>query len=193
VIENDQLMTEVAVTLKTARARYAAWESGRTTDPPNRLAARGVRDDFAAIAPGLTRVYRRGRRAMRQAYHDGSAESFHEWRKRVKYLRYQLESLEPIWPELIGAHAGRLDDLGELLGDHNDLAVLRQIVLNDDAATADQRERTLLLVLIHRASLELQYEARTLGSTLYTEAPNLFVGRLGSYWNASRGIMPAGA
>jgi CHAD domain-containing protein len=190
VIENDQLMTAVVVTLKTARARYTAWESERTGNPPSKLAARGVRDDFAAMAPGLTRVYRRGQRAMLQAYHDGSAESFHEWRKRVKYLRYQLESLELIWPELVGAHAECLAELGEALGDNNDLAELGRIVLDDDAATANQRERTLLLALIHSASLELQYEARALGSALYTETPDQFVGRLGSYWNASRGIAP---
>jgi CHAD domain-containing protein len=191
VSEDTQLMTDVVVTLKTARARYAAWEAERTGKPSSKLAARGIRNDFAAMAPGLARVYRRGQRAMRQAYQDGATESFHEWRKRVKYLRYQLESLEPIWPELIAAHARRLDELGELLGDDHDLAELGQIVLEDATATANQRERTLLLALIHRTRLELQYEARSLGWALYAEAPDEFVGRVGSYWNAARGLEPA--
>ncbi len=186
VVENDQLITDVVVTLKTTRARYAAWEAADRRKRPTRLAARGVRDDYEAIAPGLRRVYGRGQRAMRQAYRDGTVESFHEWRKRAKYLRYQLEALEPVWPELLAAHAARLDELGELLGDDHDLAVLGEIIRDDDAATADQRERTVLLALIHRTRLELQYEARSLGKALYAEAPADFVARLGAYWDAAR-------
>jgi len=193
VIENQELMTHVVVTMRTARARYAAWEADRTGKPPTKQAARGVRNDFAAIAPGLARVYHRGRGAMQQAYQDYTTESFHEWRKRVKYLRYQLESLEPLWPELLAAHAKRLDQLGELLGDEHDLAELANIVLRDEAATANQRERTLLLALIHRTRLEIQYEARTLGWSLYAETPDEFVGRLGSYWRAAHGLEAAGA
>ncbi len=187
VIEDDQLIADVVVTLKAARARYAAWEAASLERPNSKLAARGMRDDFDAMAPGLRRVYARGRRAMRQAYRDGTVESFHEWRKRVKYLRYQLEALEPIWPELLAAHAGRLDELGELLGDDHDLAELGDIVRDDGAATADQRERTLLLALVHRTRLELQYEARPLGWALYAETPDEFVARLGAYWQAARG------
>ncbi len=186
VIEDDQLITDVIVTLKTARARYANWQIEPGAKPPTKLAARGIPDDFDAMSRGLRRVYARGRNAMGRAYEDGTVESFHEWRKRVKYLRYQLEALEPIWPELLSAHAARLDELGELLGADHDLAVLSEIVRTDDRATADQRERTLLLALIHRTRLELQYEARPLGWALYAEDPNEFVARIGAYWNAAR-------
>lgn len=184
--QHDQLVTDVVVSLKAARSRYAAWAPDRTDEPDGGRAARGVRDDFRALAPGLHRVYRRGRRAMRAAYREGTVEAFHEWRKRVKYLRHQLEALAPIWPEMLAAHAARLDELGELLGTDHDLAVLGELVRDDEAATADQRERTLLLALVHRTRLELQYAARPLGWALYAEEPAAFVARLGAYWDAAR-------
>ncbi len=187
VVEDDQLITDVIVTLKSARTRYAAWQADDRSKRASKLAARGVRDDYAALEPGLRRVYARGQRAMRRAYQDGTVESFHEWRKRVKYLRYQVEALEAVWPELLAAHAARLDELGELLGDDHDLAVLGAIIRDEDAATADQRERTMLLALIHRTRLELQYQARPIGWALYAETPAEFTARIGAYWDSARG------
>jgi hypothetical protein len=178
-------MTHVRVTLGTACARLTAWDAAGDGPPANPLAARGVRDDFEAIAPGIRRVYRRGRRGMRRAYDEGTTEAFHEWRKRVKYLRYQMEALVPIWPKMIGAHASSLDGLGELLGDEHDLSVLFDIVRDNDAATADERERTLLLALIYRRRLEFHWMARPLGKSLYAEKPDQFVARLRAYYAAA--------
>ena len=48
-------------TLRTCRRRFAAW-AVEGTGPG------GVADDFAAIAPGLRRVYRQGRSRMKEAY-----------------------------------------------------------------------------------------------------------------------------
>ncbi len=41
----------------------------------------------------LRRTYRRGRRGMARAHADHSTERSYEWRKRVKYLRHQMEVL----------------------------------------------------------------------------------------------------
>ncbi len=190
VVGDAQLLTDVVVNLNAARARFAAWNPLPDAPRQSRRAARGVHDGYDAIGPGLARVYRRGRVAMRAAYRDGTPESFHELRKRVKYLRYQLETIEPVWPELLGAHAARLDTLGELLGRDHDLFVLGELVRDHDEASADQRERTVLLALIHRTRLELQYEARPLGQSLYHESPGQFRARVGAYWEAARGTAP---
>jgi CHAD domain-containing protein len=185
VLGDQALMTHVRVTLGTACARFTAWDAAGDDPSANPLAARGVRDDFEAIAFGIRRVYRRGRRGMLRAFDEGTTEVFHEWRKRVKYLRYQMEVLEPVWPEMIGAHARSLDRLGELLGDEHDLAVLFDIVRDNDAATADERERTLLLALIYRTRLEFHWNARPLGQSLYAEKPDQFVARLRAYYAAA--------
>ncbi len=187
VLADRALIMDVTVTIKTARARFAAWDA-RTTNPPTSvLGAAGLVDEFSAVSRGLLRVYRRGRRGMRIAYLAGSPDAFHEWRKRVKYLHYQVDALQPLWPALLKAQAARLDELGEVLGLEHDLALLENIVQHDQIATANQRERTLLLSLIRRARLERQWHARNLGRALYVEKPDAFVARIGGYWLAARG------
>ena len=70
---------------------------------------------------------------------------------------------------------------------YNVAAWLEEMVRHDDAATANQRERTVLLTLIHRTRLEHQWDARNLGRALYAEEPDAFVARMGGYWQAARG------
>ena len=150
----------------------------------------GIRDDYAAVAGGLRRVYRRGRTGMRHALVDQGPEAFHEWRKRVKYLRYHMETLQPLWPELIGAQAKRLDQLGETLGSEHDLTVLAERILRDDIACPDPAERWLLVALIHQRRADLRTQAVTLGQSLYTEAPGAFVDRMSGYWRTARDRPP---
>ena len=77
---------------------------------------------------GLQRIYARGRRNFAAAYSLPSDEAFHDWRKQVKYLWYHTQILENIWPSVMQALVEELDQLGELLGQDHDLAVLRTTV-----------------------------------------------------------------
>jgi CHAD domain-containing protein len=149
-----------------------------------------IRDDYAAVSSGLRRVYRRGRRGMHDALDSQRPEGFHEWRKRVKYLRYHMETLQPLWPELIGAQAKRLDELGETLGSEHDLTVLGDLLLREDIACPDPAERWLLVALIHQRRADLRTRAVTLGQSLYAETPTAFTQRMSGYWKSARGRPP---
>lgn len=46
-----------------------------------------------SIRAGLTRTYRRGLADFAAVQTEPSASAFHTWRRRVKYVRYQLEAL----------------------------------------------------------------------------------------------------
>lgn len=183
VVGDRQLMADTLVTVRTARRRFANWVPSERGPGP--LAARPVPVGYAPIGKGLARTYRRGRVAMQHAYDTGAAPAFHQWRKRVKYLRYQLETLTPLYPELIAAQAAELDRLGQLLGVEHDLAVLDGVVTTHHDATADDRERTMLIVLIRRARYELQWEARPIGVAMYRETPAAFARRIEGYWDAA--------
>lgn len=132
----------------------------------------------------VKRAYRRGRRAMASAAADPGEENFHEWRKRAKDLWYQLRLLAPAWSEPLGAVAEEAHRLTDLLGDHHDLAVLRQ----------DLRERRLgeeetraLEAAIDARQAALAGEAFDLGRRLYAEPPKAYSRRLRRYWEAWRG------
>lgn len=179
VVDDQQCMADLVVSLKSSRSRFAGHGS-----PSNPAQGAVIRDEFASIAGGLARVHRRGRRAMKRADEDRDTASLHEWRKRVKYLRYQTESLTPLWPQLLDAYANRLDELGEVLGDEHDLAVLGSTLA--DRSPTSPEVTTVMNVLIDHMRAPLQERAFTLGRSIYTESTDAFVTRMGSYWAAAR-------
>jgi CYTH domain-containing protein/CHAD domain-containing protein len=141
-------------------------------------------DSWQMIDGALTRTYRRGRRAMKAAAKRRCEEDFHEWRKRAKDLWYELRLLSPAWSGPLEATSEEAHTLTDLLGDHHDLAVLRE----------DLRQRNLgegktvaLEAAIGRRQEELASEAFTLGKRLYAERPKDFSRRLRRYWDAWRG------
>lgn len=143
-------------------------------------------DRFSEVGVGMGRVYRSSRAAMRQATADADAAAFHEWRKRVKDLRYQLELIQPVQPVLIGAMTTELDRLGDLLGLDHDLVVLGETVRSEPASGRNNRERWLILALAHEWRAELQTAAIPLGTALHGESPKAFVTRIAGYWEAGR-------
>jgi CHAD domain-containing protein len=81
------ILPQLTEDLKLARQRVEEW-------PLNK-------DRFDAVGFGLKRVYRRGRRCYERTRVEGSGENFHEWRKQVKYLLYQISLLNPVWPKTL--------------------------------------------------------------------------------------------
>jgi len=141
--------------LRALRARVAGWE----------LAEPG---GIEAVEPALQRLYDKGLRRMKRAERArgdrARARRLHEWRKRVKDLRYAAEMLDRVGAHtgkrkdeekhtrgkrrrkarrlaqarrraaFIGKLARRADDLGEVLGEEHDLAVLAERVRNEAKA-----------------------------------------------------------
>ena len=137
-------------------------------------------DGFEAVRPGFIGTYRRGRNAMRAAYDQPTAERFHEWRKLAKYHWYHLRLLERVWkPELEARHK-TAKTLGDLLGDHHDLAVLRQYLAARKSSAANQA----MIALIDRRAAELVGQARIVGDRLYATKPKSFEADIERWWQA---------
>ena len=140
------------------------------------------RPGWGGIRVGVQRIYARGRRDFAGAYALPSDEAFHDWRKQVKYLWYHSQILGNIWPPVMQALAEELDQLGELLGQDHDLAVLRTTVL----AEFPRAGATATLLALERRIGEVrarkQSEARLLGERIYLERPSEFTRRLRGYW-----------
>jgi CHAD domain-containing protein len=180
------LIENVIVVLEAARVRFAAWPTAEAeTSRSSLITGRVIPDDFASIEPGIRRVYRRGTIRMAQAFDRPSDEAFHEWRKRVKYLRYQMEALRPLWPDVVGGLDAALNELSETLGEEHDLAELAVYALvNRDSCT--DGERRLLGALVAKRRRELHEEAAAIGHRVYAETPVQFTARIGAYWEAWR-------
>ncbi len=183
-IGDPEQRRQIVDALRSARARYAALPLEGTLGKPSTKPS--IRNSYRAIAPGLARTYNRGRLRMADAYRSPSDEGFHEWRKRVRYLRFELETLTELWPEAIKGIVFAVNDLGNILGEDHDLAELRDLVHDDHSLTSGKRERDLLTALLEQPRPDLQWQAWTKGLRVYAEPTDRFVERFGVYWEAWR-------
>lgn len=191
LLDDQTLLPTVVATLRAAKHRYAAWpiESLAIT-PDDPLGRRPIPNAYSSVGPGLASTYARGRNEMDRAVADPTAHHFHQWRKRVKYLRHQIEILIPLWPEMMSTYARSLDDLGEILGEEHDMAVLTHLLATDRTIDGPPAERALSGALAEHRRGYLQQAAVVLGRRTYAETPKRFSERLGSYWDAGRRLDP---
>lgn len=174
--------------LEAFRARAAAWPLSE-------------REGLAGIAPGVGSVYRQGRRRGRRAARGkgGRMIVMHQWRKRVKDLRYVAEALqraEPVEPAFATVRRSRraaakaerrwlaelakeAEQLGEVLGEDHDLAVLGLWVEERGRqAGLGRGSRRALLGAISRRRAKLRRRALKRGRRLYRRRPRAFLKRL---------------
>jgi CHAD domain-containing protein len=187
--------------LRAMRVRVSTWE----------LAEPG---GIEAIEPALERLYAKGRRRMRRAERahgeQARGRKLHEWRKRVKDLRYAMEVLERAdegkraskqatgkasgakgrkrakahaKAALIEELAKRADDLGEVLGEEHDLAVLAERVraeakVGRASGAPGPGARKALLRAIATRRKRLRKQALRDGKRVYSRKPKRFVRRV---------------
>ena len=182
-VEDPNLIGRVVRGLERAYHRYGSWP----TDPEAReVYGMGIRDEYDAVSPGLWKTYDQGRQTMVMAYRRNSPGDFHEWRKRVKDMRHQMEFLAPLWPEVVVGTAMTLDRLGNILGEDHDLAELQNLLRERPDLSPNPRERSLFRALAGQRRSELQLAGEILGRRVYAEKPKAVTGRFGEYWAARR-------
>jgi CHAD domain-containing protein len=150
--------------LVVARERVTGWSLG---------------DGFDALAPGLERAQLRGRRAMRTARREPTADAFHDWRKRSKDLWYHQLLLRALWPPVVKAFGDEAHELSARLGDDHDLAMLLAWAHEHAEAPAE------LIRAAEERRAALQADAFSLGARLYADRPAAFARRHQRWWEAA--------
>ncbi len=125
--------------------------------------------DLAALMGAVRRGYRAARRSMRAAKQLDSAHAFHEWRKRINYLRYQLEALSGACDPPVAVLVTTLDELSETVGADHDLADVLAV-----AAATSADAFAGLTKLIDIRSTELREQSLELGSQVFAMKPTQF-------------------
>lgn len=137
---------------------------------------------FDALEPGFCKTYERARKAFRWARKHPEADQLHRFRTPEKRHFYQVQLLEPMWPEVLHAQRKELSRLGDWLGDHHDLSLLGP-ELRDRGLSAD--DLGAIEPLIWRRSQELEREVFDLGSRLVAESPRALCRRFAAYFEAA--------
>ncbi|GMQ85119.1 MAG: CHAD domain-containing protein [Acidimicrobiia bacterium] len=124
--------------------------------------------DAGTVTAAVVSTYRRGRFEQKRAMDTARARAFHQWRKRVKYLRYQLEAIGAA-----EASVAALLELGDTLGFEHDHTVFIDFCDEHITMCPDRRDR---YVLIDRAERRRdQLRASALSTGVYAQDPGVFV------------------
>jgi len=141
-------------------------------------------EDFEAVAGGISKTYKRGRKAFSLAYQNPGSERFHEWRKRVKYHWYHSRLLTNIWPDLMDEYNQQIHLLADYLGDLHDLALLSKLLSQHSNELDQEQGLQVISAQIEQERTRLRATARPLGERIYCEKPKRLVKRFRCYWEA---------
>ncbi len=162
----EERLARYAADMALMIGRSARWKTGKI--------------GLGTLADGLADTYRRGREAMQNIAVHPTDEGFHEWRKHAKYHWNQLGLIEACAEDILPSVHKAVDDLGEQLGLHHDLAMLRDKLTAEPALFGD-----LDIGFVHDAVARRQRELETgiaaLGRQVYAETPKALRARFSSY------------
>ncbi len=173
----DQSLATFRVRMLEARERVKDWPLAKDS---------GSQAGFELLGPGLEKTYGRGRDTMRAAFDAPSVTAFHDWRKRVKDLRYHLRLLHLVWPGLLQPTRDEVKRLSDLLGDDHDIAVLHDTLPEALKGDADPARSETFIALMQTRSQELRAQAQWLGLRIYAERPKALRKRMHRYWRAAK-------
>jgi hypothetical protein len=139
------------------RGRVAAW-------PVDEMR----RDD---LLRGLTKSYRRARRAMKRAIEHRTPAAIHEWRKRVKMHWYQSQFLTDAGVVQLDARNRALHKLSRTLGNHHDLALIDELCASEPETFGSSRYVNLFRRFLARELHDLFAVAEKTGHELFAERP----------------------
>ncbi len=175
LLENKAQMASIQEQLGNARDRSRRWSilAGEADTP--------LPHSFDSIAPGLQRVYKRGRRGMRIVADSPTDTLLHVWRKRAKYLRHQIEALNVLDSERLLGYEQQLEQLTDLLGDDHDLAVLLTR-LSSDPSLIEGIDVGPVLDAVGAKRHELQAKSIAIGREFFVDPSTDFLDYIEGVW-----------
>lgn len=137
-----------------------------------RTVSLGIEGDGYAIAlAGMRKTYARARAAMNSAHGNPTPETFHEWRKRVKYHWYHMRLLSEMCPPVARVRVDDVDKLAGSLGIYHNLCIFRAMLLSEPASFAGDEVLKALVGDIDSWTARIEQDSRSLGRRLFEEEP----------------------
>ena len=175
----------LAFELENFAAALGGWEKRATLllDKARKAINEWSIDDYdrKQLWRALRFTYRCGRKAFRAVQAKPTTANFHELRKQVKRLGYQVRLLRPLNQIVIGALSDELTGLGDLLGRVHDLTFLADRLRPERREPNWRKQDDELLAAIENSQAELQRDAAELTERFFAERPSEF-GRLIKKW-----------
>jgi CHAD domain-containing protein len=172
--------------VRKAVGRKSVW---RDLDQSVRRVRRDVKQwepahrQFGVLAAGIRLSHRRGRKAMARARKRQRADDFHEWRKQMKALWYELRLVEGASPrirqDVIALHRAE-----SWLGDEHNMVVLCD-ELSKDASLCDGRaDLDRIRLAADHFQCELREKALARAKRVYAKKPREYANVIARAWKA---------
>lgn len=137
----------------------------------------------AIVGRGVKTTYAGGVRALARVHHAGRPEHFHALRKSVKYHWMHLRLVQPAWPGPMKARRLAAKALADDLGELNDIAIMRALVMDDPRAFGSGDELEILAGLLDRRRRTLEPASVRAADRLFAESPKAIGRRFARYWH----------
>jgi CHAD domain-containing protein len=134
------------------------------------------------ILKSLKRIHSRARSAMEVSGFMKSDETYHYWRKQVKYLMYQMTILGIAWPAYFKAYTYELNKLSNLLGKLHDLNLFNEHIHDEKLIVLKPAQKRVMLKYIYRKRADLKKKIAKTGVKLFSESSEAFCMRLYDFW-----------
>jgi len=170
----DVVLRRIGVGLRRSISRTAAWPLAK--------------DGFPALALGLEKTFRRGRKALERTRQDPCPENFHDWRKRVKEHWYHVRLLESFWSPAMEAYEKSLKELETALGEDHNLVLLSEKVLAEPSFYGSAASIAAFNKMIDRYHADLRAAAFDLGKRIYDVKPREFTRHMRRLWDARQSV-----
>jgi CHAD domain-containing protein len=143
------------------------------------------------VLASASKTFRAGRRVMKAALKSGGGEPLHEWRKLAQRHWRHMLLLKDAWPQETKDRAALARKLSDLLGQYNDLTVMRETIHANKVIFRNSSDVEMVCDCLNTKQKWLLKKAASRGGRLYAEKPKAFARRLKSHWRKARKNRPA--
>lgn len=141
-------------------------------------------DGWSLVEPGLGRMHRRGRKALKKVVGGTRSSKAHRrLMRRVRDFGYALRLLEPTWPAPLTAMTHEIDRVAGRLQEADELQALLGMI-DDDDGLVDGLAHDELRDRFTRLRDRFRDEALLVGRRVFSEKSDAFSDCLGVWWDA---------
>lgn len=170
----DQLEESVTAAIKTC---------GRALDALSPITFQeGSKKNAKRIAKGWRKVLNRAAAARAACTDTTDAQVFHELRKRSQDYRFYLNLMQPLWPSAMHAKRAEITQLVDLLGHHNDLALLASLVDEQPHLFGSSEDIAYLLAAVIARQKALRETALEIAASAFRDDPKDESRRIRRLW-----------
>lgn len=141
---------------------------------------------FGMMADAAARTYDRGRRLFKDLDPHPDETALHDLRKAAQMHWRHMALLSSAWPGHYQARVAMLKELSQILGEHQDLAVLRATLAQHTRDTLPKSDAVALASLIQARQDELYALARPFARLIYHEKPKQLARALRHHWDVAQ-------